>query len=202
MARTCFVFLLGLVAAIKRITPHTEDKVRAETQITSPMHTVEDSALPSGLIQANADDKIQAKSEVKKEVKKEAKNKKNDKADPLLVDPRFLVQEKAPSLSTCLLIAAAFITTAIFVMFVVKNKYADGKSKGIHQIIPGSCLSTSSSDVTSSETGSTDKELKSRMKRFEERLENHQKRLQESLDEDGVSPADKKETIMKYLQKK
>merc|ERR1719378_427428 len=43
-------------------------------------------------------------------------------------------------------------------------------------------LSTSSSDITSSETGSTDKELKSRMERFEQRLDEHKKLLEGKRD--------------------
>merc|ERR1719183_1085715 len=48
-------------------------------------------------------------------------------------------------------------------------------------------LSTSSSDITSSETGSTDRELKSRMERFEKRLEDHKKLLETRDPEAGSS---------------
>merc|ERR1719199_429234 len=48
-------------------------------------------------------------------------------------------------------------------------------------------LSTSSSDITSSETGSTDRELKSRMERFEKRLEDHKKMLETRDPEAGSS---------------
>eukprot|EP00746_Dinoflagellata_sp_MGD_P010672 gnl/MRDRNA2_/MRDRNA2_122130_c0_seq1.p1 gnl/MRDRNA2_/MRDRNA2_122130_c0~~gnl/MRDRNA2_/MRDRNA2_122130_c0_seq1.p1 ORF type:complete len:186 (+),score=35.91 gnl/MRDRNA2_/MRDRNA2_122130_c0_seq1:55-558(+) len=64
-------------------------------------------------------------------------------------------------------------------------------------------LSTSSSDITSSETGSTDKELKSRMERFEMRLAEHKKML-EAKDETGsssVTDSDSKSSYGVWMKK-
>merc|ERR1719165_44790 len=75
-------------------------------------------------------------------------------------------------------IAAAVLLVILAVFFISKSR-----SEGYKAFGDKSGLSTSSSDITSSETGSTDRELKSRMERFEKRLEEHKKMLETKGDE-------------------
>lgn len=76
------------------------------------------------------------------------------------------------------LIVAVVMVVLMFAVFALKEKSPTEKS--LYQAFTqGSGLSTSSSDVTSSETGSTDKELKCRMERFEQRLEYHRKKMED-----------------------
>eukprot|EP00746_Dinoflagellata_sp_MGD_P075437 gnl/MRDRNA2_/MRDRNA2_30358_c0_seq1.p1 gnl/MRDRNA2_/MRDRNA2_30358_c0~~gnl/MRDRNA2_/MRDRNA2_30358_c0_seq1.p1 ORF type:complete len:187 (-),score=40.39 gnl/MRDRNA2_/MRDRNA2_30358_c0_seq1:171-647(-) len=72
------------------------------------------------------------------------------------------------------------VAVVLILAFVVFLKIKSG-SNAYSAFGNKSGLSTSSSDITSSETGSTDKELKSRMERFEKRLEEH-KRMIEAKD--------------------
>jgi hypothetical protein len=75
------------------------------------------------------------------------------------------------------LIVSAVIVTLMFAVFALKEK--SPKEKNFYSaFVNGSGLSTSSSDITSSETGSTDRELKNRMERFEQRLEDHKRKLE------------------------
>merc|ERR1719337_360209 len=61
------------------------------------------------------------------------------------------------------------IGSAVFVAVVGAASRAYANRSGYKTFGDKSGLSTSSSDITSSETGSTDRELKSRMERFEKR---------------------------------
>merc|ERR1719379_3115642 len=81
-------------------------------------------------------------------------------------------------------IVAAIIVVIFCVFRAVRNR-----GDGYRAFGDKSGLSTSSSDITSSETGSTDRELKSRMERFETRLQEHKKML-ESKGEESSSVTD------------
>merc|ERR1719311_1003170 len=76
------------------------------------------------------------------------------------------------------LIIAAVLVILLAIFLISKSRIQSYKAFG-----DKSGLSTSSSDITSSETGSTDRELKSRMERFEKRLEEHKKMLETKGDE-------------------
>merc|ERR1719401_1338063 len=77
------------------------------------------------------------------------------------------------------------IGAAVFVAVVGVATRMYANRSGYKTFGDKSGLSTSSSDITSSETGSTDRELKSRMERFEKRLEEHKKMLEKK--DDGSS---------------
>merc|ERR1719379_3198359 len=79
-------------------------------------------------------------------------------------------------------IVAAIIVVIFCVFRAVRNR-----GDGYRAFGDKSGLSTSSSDITSSETGSTDRELKSRMERFEKRLDDHKKMLETRDPEAGSS---------------
>merc|ERR1719355_446694 len=79
------------------------------------------------------------------------------------------------------------IGAAVFVAVVGVATRAYANRSGYKTFGDKSGLSTSSSDITSSETGSTDRELKSRMERFEKRLEEHKKMLETRDPEAGSS---------------
>merc|ERR1719265_2011719 len=81
-------------------------------------------------------------------------------------------------------IAVAAVLCIVLIVYVISKR-----GEGYHAFGDKSGLSTSSSDVTSSETGSTDRELKSRMERFEKRLEQH-KAMLESKGDDSSSVSD------------
>lgn len=126
-----------------------------------------------------------------------------DKSTVAKAAKRYNVWEgemEPPSRSTVILLGAALLITIIFAacaVFSMKHKWQD-KGRGL---IGGSGLSTSSSDITSSETGSTDRELKSRMERFEQRLEHHKKRIEAETSE-GSSSCDSKMRNARMVQKK
>merc|ERR550514_2140165 len=90
--------------------------------------------------------------------------------------------EVSPTMIAVVVGAVVCILLAIFV--ISKNRGEGYKAFG-----DKSGLSTSSSDITSSETGSTDRELKSRMEPFEKRLEEHKKML-ETKSNEGSSVTD------------
>merc|ERR1719161_2868232 len=71
------------------------------------------------------------------------------------------------------IIVGAVVVVLLAIFVISRNRGEGYKAFG-----DKSGLSTSSSDITSSETGSTDRELKSRMERFEKRLEEHKKMLE------------------------
>merc|ERR1719263_1950577 len=73
---------------------------------------------------------------------------------------------------TISIVVGAILVVILAIFVVAKNRGEGYKAFG-----DKSGLGTSSSDITSSETGSTDRELKSRMERFEKRLEDHKKML-------------------------
>jgi hypothetical protein len=79
------------------------------------------------------------------------------------------------------------IGSAVFVAIVGIASRAYANRSGYKTFGDKLGLSTSSSDITSSETGSTDRELKSRMERFEKRLEDHKKMLETRDPEAGSS---------------
>ena len=79
------------------------------------------------------------------------------------------------------------IGAAVFVAVVGVATRMYANRSGYKTFGDKSGLSTSSSDITSSETGSTDRELKSRMERFEKRLEDHKKMLETRDPEAGSS---------------
>merc|ERR1719183_2318512 len=82
------------------------------------------------------------------------------------------------------------IGSAVFVAVVGAATRAYANRSGYKTFGDKSGLSTSSSDITSSETGSTDRELKSRMERFEKRLEDHKKMLEQRSDTGTSSVTD------------
>merc|ERR1719487_1516423 len=87
------------------------------------------------------------------------------------------------------------IGAAVFVAVVGVATRAYANRSGYKTFGDKSGLSTSSSDITSSETGSTDRELKSRMERFEKRLEEHKKMLETKGDESSsVTDSDSVQT--------
>lgn len=86
-----------------------------------------------------------------------------DKDDPVL------------SPTVILIIAAGSLLVAVAMVVFIKSGHDGYKSLSFGD---RSGLSTSSSDITSSETGSTDRELKNRMERFEKRLEEHKRMLE------------------------
>lgn len=82
------------------------------------------------------------------------------------------------------IVAGVALVVALMVSWIMRSQDRD-----YHKFLgERSGLSTSSSDVTSSETGSTDRELKSRMERFERRLEEHKRMLEENDPVDETEP--------------
>merc|ERR1719498_563488 len=79
------------------------------------------------------------------------------------------------------------VGAAVFVAVVGAASRLYANRSGYKTFGDKSGLSTSSSDIASSETGSTDRELKSRMERFEKRLEDHKKMLETRDPEAGSS---------------
>merc|ERR1719387_929912 len=77
----------------------------------------------------------------------------------------------------------ALIVGSVLIVILAIFCISRSRSEGYKAFGDKSGLSTSSSDITSSETGSTDRELKSRMERFEKRLEEHKKMLETRGDE-------------------
>merc|ERR1719478_1641598 len=75
-----------------------------------------------------------------------------------------------------LIMMGVFGVVILCAIILAWKKFAP--SSGYKTFGDKSGLSPSSSDITSSETGSTDRELKSRMERFEQRLEDHKKMLE------------------------
>merc|ERR1719313_1194764 len=81
----------------------------------------------------------------------------------------------------------ALIVGSVLIVVLAIFCISKSRSEGYKAFGDKSGLSTSSSDITSSETGSTDRELKSRMERFEKRLEDHKKMLETKDPEAGSS---------------
>jgi len=83
-----------------------------------------------------------------------------------------------------IIVGAIGIVAILLIVAVIASK---NRGEGYKAFGDKSGLSTSSSDITSSETGSTDRELKSRMERFEKRLEDHKKMLETKGDGESSS---------------
>merc|ERR1719446_1158652 len=86
-------------------------------------------------------------------------------ASEFLSGSRFSFSLDQPTTLIIIIVAALGVIIMGLCMYTFSSKRTSYKAFG-----DKSGLSTSSSDITSSETGSTDRELKSRMERFEKRL--------------------------------
>merc|ERR1719152_1147978 len=99
----------------------------------------------------------------------------------------FLAQKEVTDTDELNPTTIAIAVGSVVLLVIVLAMVARSRSEGYKAFGDKSGLSTSSSDITSSETGSTDRELKSRMERFEKRLEDHKKMLETRDPEAGSS---------------
>eukprot|EP00746_Dinoflagellata_sp_MGD_P001435 gnl/MRDRNA2_/MRDRNA2_102707_c0_seq1.p1 gnl/MRDRNA2_/MRDRNA2_102707_c0~~gnl/MRDRNA2_/MRDRNA2_102707_c0_seq1.p1 ORF type:complete len:224 (-),score=55.63 gnl/MRDRNA2_/MRDRNA2_102707_c0_seq1:103-774(-) len=103
----------------------------------------------------------------------------------LRANPHLKVKEVVDTVNATmvLILVAAGVIVLFAVVIFAKSGHDGYKSFGDR-----SGLSTSSSEITSSETGSTDRELKNRMDRFEKRLEEHKRMLEVGESTEGAAP--------------
>merc|ERR1719152_939335 len=94
----------------------------------------------------------------------------------------FLAQKEVTDTDELNPTTIAIAVGSVVLLVIVLAMVARSRSEGYKAFGDKSGLSTSSSDITSSETGSTDRELKSRMERFEKRLEEHKKMIEAKSD--------------------
>jgi hypothetical protein len=202
----CLLFLVGLAAAI---TPQNEDKRGSKPHTMGNPHK----ASPAKANAHHAANKDSKKVMSLLEKEQEAKKDK-DEAGHLQFRSKKIQGSSGTSISKLkhwlqqigvadppkglFLVLAAVMATIFFaaVASSMRGRVED-KLKGI---IGASGVSTSSSDVTSSETGSTDKELKNRMERFEQRLGEHKKRIED--DNSDASSTTSKIRAARMIQKK